>query len=121
MGDGWHGDEVMPDDFGRAVERMRRLAEARGKNELAASVRFSVDLFAATGTARCGDGVEGHYMDGESEIGLRGSFSQMKAFLRRYRDLGATDFVCQFEHETARQHEEFVRAFGQEVMAKLGA
>ena len=121
LGDGWHGDEVMPDDFGRAVERMNRLAKGRGEKELAATVRFSVDLFEATGIARHGDGVEGHYMGGESEIGCRGSFAQIRAFLRRYRDLGATDFVCQFEHETAEQHVELVHAFGREIIATLDA
>ena len=58
-------------------------------------------------------------MGDDAEIGMRGSFDSMLAFVRRYRDMGATDFVCQFEHDTVAQHVEFIRTFSQEVAAKV--
>lgn len=119
LGDAWHGDEVMPDELAAGVERMRTIAEEHGRPVPAATVRFTVDLFAATGTVRQGEEVAGHYMGDDAEIGLRGSFEGMREFLRRYVEIGTTDFVCQFEHETPEQHAEFVRIFAREVMAPL--
>jgi len=36
----------------------------------------------------------------------------------RYRAIGATDFICQFEHRTAEQHIDFIRAFSREIIAR---
>ena len=41
----------------------------------------------------------------------------MRAFVAQYRDMGATDSICQFEHDTETQHVEFIRTFGREVIA----
>lgn len=119
VGDAWHGDEVMPDDFARGIEQMRELAREHGREAPTATVRFTVDLFEAAGIDRASDEVAGHYMGGESEIGMSGSFDRIRDFLRRYRDLGTTDFICQFEHDTPEQHAQFVRIFADEVMDKL--
>ena len=119
IGDAWHGDEVMPDDFERGIDQMRTLARENGREAPAATVRFTVDLFEAVGIRRASAGVAGHYMGEESEIGMSGSFEQIRDFLRRYRDLGTTDFICQFEHDTPEQHMQFVRIFADEVMHEL--
>ena len=117
FGDAWHGDEVMPDDFEEGIGQIRTLAREYGREVPAATVRFTVDLFEAAGVDRASAVVAGHYMGGEAEIGMRGSFEQMRAFVQRYVELGTTDFVCQFEHDTPEQHEQFVRIFADEVMA----
>jgi probable F420-dependent oxidoreductase len=117
-GDAWHGDEVMPDAFGRAVDTLGRLA-ARHHRAVAATVRFTVDLFSATGSERRGSRLGGHFMSDGLEIGMKGSFTDMVEFVRKYRDMGATDFICQFEHDTEDQHVDFVRTFAREVIASV--
>ena len=79
LGDGWHGDEVMPEAFAANVETIKRYASESGRR-VDPSVRFTVDLFQATGQERCGDEVEGYYMGEEADIGMRGSFEAMVAF-----------------------------------------
>jgi probable F420-dependent oxidoreductase len=117
-GDGWHGDEVMPDDFARTVETLRATSSQQGRR-VTPSVRFTVDMLQATGAARTQERLAGHVMGDTAEIGMKGSFAGMVEFVRRYRDMGATDFVCQFEHNTEQQHVEFVRTFAREVIAKV--
>lgn len=115
-GDNWHGDEVMPDAFAVALEKLRSSA-ARHERTVTASVRFTVDLFPATGQARKDPALAGYYMGDQSAVGTRGSLDNMVAFVRRYRDMGATDFICQFEHDTVPQHLDFIRLFAKQVMA----
>ena len=43
----------------------------------------------------------------------------MRTYVRRYRDLGTSHFVCQFEHATPEEHVSFIRTFGREVIARL--
>jgi len=118
LADGWHGDDVMPEDFARTVATMRRLASEHNRT-VSASVRLTVDLYAATGTTRERGRLAGHLMGDAADLGMKGSFTGMVEFVRRYRDLGATDVVCQFEHDTVEQHLDFIRTFAREVIAKV--
>lgn len=118
LGDAWHADDVAPDDFGRMSRRVAQLA-AEGKRTVTANIRATVDMFAATGVPRRQARAAGYYQGDDAEVGMRGRFPGMVEFVRKYRDLGATDFICQFEHDTAEQHVEFVRTFAREVVAKM--
>jgi hypothetical protein len=84
-----------------------------------ASIRFTVDPFFATGQKRRDAALAGYYMGDQNAVGMRGSLETMIALVRRYRDLGATDFICQFEHDTSDQHVEFIRWFAREVIARI--
>lgn len=117
-GDGWHGDEVMPDAFASAVEKLRGYAGREGR-AVSASIRFTVDMYAATGEKQGTKGLAGHYLGEGAEFGMRASFAGMVEFVRRYRDLGATDFICQFEHDSVERHLDFIRVFSQEVIARI--
>jgi alkanesulfonate monooxygenase SsuD/methylene tetrahydromethanopterin reductase-like flavin-dependent oxidoreductase (luciferase family) len=115
LADAWHGDDVTPVAFAGMAFRVREGA-ARAGRTVTANVRLTVDLFGATGTSR-GEGRAVHVSTGGSGApGMRGSFEEMRAAARQYRDAGATDLVCQFEHDTPDQHVAFVRAFAREVV-----
>jgi probable F420-dependent oxidoreductase len=118
FGDNWHGDEVMPDAFASALQKLQANLVRYGRS-VAASVRFTVDLFPATGQTRKDAALAGYYMGDQSAVGTRGSFANMVAFVRRYRDMGATDFICQFEHDTVAQHLDFIGVFATEVIAHI--
>lgn len=118
FGDNWHGDEVMPEDFDTSTRTLRTLAAAQGRH-VTASVRFTVDLFHATGQTRAEKALAGYYMGDDKQVGMKGSFDGMRAFVSKYRAMEATDFVCQFEHDTQAQHLEFIRTFAREVIAKI--
>jgi probable F420-dependent oxidoreductase len=116
LGDAWHADDVMPEDFARAQEKLRTYAAGR---QVSATIRFTVDLYAATGSGKAGAKVAGYYQGEDADPGMKGSFESMRAFLRRYHDLGVTDFICQFEHDSADRHVEFIRTFAREVVSRL--
>jgi probable F420-dependent oxidoreductase len=112
LGDAWHADEVPPDEFAVRVASLDKQAADAGR-KVSATIRYTVDLRAALrqgGTAQP--------QSADAETGMKGSFEAMRAFTKRYRDIGVTDFVCQFEHATPDDHAEFVRAFGREVIAR---
>jgi len=119
LGDGWHADEVLPDDFRTKLETLRRYAGDAGRS-VASSIRYTVDLFTATGAKRAGERASGPATAIATEVGMKGDFGSMIDWVCRYRDLGATDFICQFEHDTAAQHVDFVRTFAREVVKKVG-
>jgi probable F420-dependent oxidoreductase len=118
FGDCWHGDEVMPDDFKTATDTLQALA-AKERRTVTASIRFTVDLFRATGQTRGGAALTGYYMGDDKQVGMKGSFEGMRAFVTKYRDLQATDFICQFEHDTVAQHLDFIRTFAREIVAAI--
>lgn len=111
LGDAWHADEVAPDEFARCLASLATQAAEAGRR-VSATIRYSVDMHVATGARSPGQQAS------TAESGMKGSFEAMRAFTMRYRDVGATDFVCQFEHETPEQHVDFMRAFGREVIAR---
>lgn len=117
-GDAWHGDEVMPEAFAAALTKLRGYAAEQGRT-VAASIRFTVDAYRAAGEKQAAKGPAGADLGEWAEIGMRGSFSDMVDFARRYRDLGASDFICQFEHDSVERHLEFIRIFSREVMARV--
>lgn len=117
LGDAWHGDEVMPAELGDAQRTLAKAAADAGRPAPATTVRFTVDLYEATATARRTPVVEGHYMGAGAEIGMRGSYARMSDLVGSFREMGVTDFICQFEHETTEQHIEFIHAFASEVMS----
>ncbi len=112
LGDAWHADEVPPEEFSDRVASLTQQAAAAGRR-VAATIRYTVDMRVATG---------GPVVDESGGIapasGMKGSFDTMRAYANRYREIGTTDFVCQFEHETPEQHVDFIRAFGREVVAR---
>jgi probable F420-dependent oxidoreductase len=118
LGDGWHGDDVPPADFATSVATLRRLSSASGRT-VVPTVRHTVDLFAAAGTPQAAHRPAGYYKGDEAEVGMKGSYAGMIEHVRQYRELGATDFICQFEHNSADQHVAFVETFAREVMAKI--
>jgi probable F420-dependent oxidoreductase len=118
FGDNWHADEVQPGPFAAAVETLHTAAASHGRT-VTASIRFTVDPFFATGQKRRDAALAGYYMGDQNAVGMRGSLETMIALVRRYRDLGATDFICQFEHDTSDQHVEFIRWFAREVIARI--
>jgi probable F420-dependent oxidoreductase len=109
LGDAWHADEVPPDEFRTRVASLHEQAATAGRR-VAVTIRYTVDMNVATG-ARAADGKA-------DAPGMAGSFESMRAYVARYRDIGASDFVCQFEHDSPDQHIEFMRAFGREVIAR---
>lgn len=109
LGDAWHADEVAPDEFAARVASLTDQASAAGRR-VTATIRYSVDMRAAMEA--------GDQSSGKGGNGMTGSFASMRAFTARYRDLGTTDFICQFEHSTPEQHVEYVRAFGREIIAR---
>ena len=118
LGDGWHADEVEPVGFAESARRVASYAAEQDRN-VGVSIRFTIDCFAATGTTKQREVSEGYYLGNQAEVGMRGSFEQMIDFVRRYRDVGATDFVCQFEHDTVEQHIDFIRMFRHEVIDRI--
>jgi probable F420-dependent oxidoreductase len=111
LGDAWHADEVVPDEFAKRVASLTRQASEAGRR-VSATIRYTVDMQAATGTGA------GRQQSSDAAAGMKGTFDTMRAFTARYRDMGVTDFVCQFEHSTPDQHVEYIRAFGCEVIAR---
>lgn len=101
-GDGWHADEVSPEDFARGVTRLG----AAGR-QVAATIRYSVDMRPALRAATS---------DAEPNP-MKRSFADMRAHLDRYRECGASHFICQFEHGTEAEHIESIRAFGENIVA----
>jgi probable F420-dependent oxidoreductase len=106
LGDAWHADEVPPDEFAARVALLNQQA-AQASRRVGATIRYTVDLNAATGGGAA-----------SADDGMKGSFDGMRAYVARYREIGATDFVCQFEHTSPDQHADFIRAFGREVIAR---
>jgi probable F420-dependent oxidoreductase len=110
LGDAWHADEVPPGEFETRVATLNQLAAAAGRR-VSVTIRYTVDMNAAMGklnasvTAANGAGGD-----------MKGSFDGMRSYVDRYRKLGATDFICQFEHQTPEQHVDFIRAFGREII-----
>lgn len=111
LGDAWHADEVPPDEFGRRLASLNAQAAAAGRR-VGATIRYTVDVRVATGACAADQ------PSGDGEPGMKGSFDAMRAYVARYRQMGTTDFVCQFEHTTPDDHVAFVRAFGREVIAR---
>src|SRR5262245_50976457 len=111
LGNAWHADEVAPDDFARRVASLTKQAADAGR-QVSATIRYSVDMHVAVGAGRAAQPA------GDAQNGMKGTFDAMRAYTARYREIGTTDFVCQFEHSTPEQHVEFVRAFGREVIAQ---
>lgn len=120
LGDAWHADDVAPEVLAQQAQWLQAESARHGRR-VTANVRLTVDLFAATGTRR--NEQPSARSDGRdaNDLGMRGSFDGMRAFARRYREAGATDLICQFEHDTPEQHEEFVRVFAREVVASLAS
>jgi probable F420-dependent oxidoreductase len=118
FGDSWHGDEVMPDDFAAATRTLQTLAVAAGR-AVTGSVRFTVDLFHATGQTRAQAALTGYYKGDDKQVGMKGSFDGMRTFVGQYKAMHATDFICQFEHDTQPQHIAFIRQFAQEVIKRV--
>ena len=110
LGDAWHADEVAPDEFAKQVASLTKQASDAGRR-VSATIRYTVDMHAAMGASATRQAA------GDAQNGMKGTFEAMRAYTARYRDMGTTDFVCQFEHNTPEQHVEFVRAFGREVIA----
>ena len=109
LGDAWHADEVPPDEFEGRVASLQQQAAAAGRR-VNATIRYTVDMHVATGArAASGNG---------SDSDMKGTFDAMRAYAARYRAIGATDFICQFEHQTPEQHVDFIRAFGREIIAR---
>jgi probable F420-dependent oxidoreductase len=106
LGDALHADEVPPDEFAGRVASLNEQAAQAGRR-VAATIRYTVDTTVAMGGGT-----------GPESDGMKGSFGSMRAYVARYRDIGATDFVCQFEHTSPDQHVESIRAFGREVIAR---
>jgi probable F420-dependent oxidoreductase len=118
LGDGWHADEAMPDDFASATARLQTMAAEHGRS-VTASIRFTVDLFQATGQQRAQQALAGYYKGDDAQVGMKASFEGMRAFVEKYRAMGASDFICQFEHDTLPQHVDFIRTFAREVIARI--
>lgn len=118
FGDGWHGDEVMPDEFAAAVAKLQAMA-AEHDRKVAPSIRFTVDMFHSTAQMRVQHALAGYYMGDDKQVGMKGSFDGMRAFVGRYKAMQATDFICQFEHDTVPQHVDFIRTFAREVIAHV--
>ena len=80
---------------------------------MGATIRYTVDMNVAMGTPA---------PDAAADIAagaeMKGSLDTMRAFVGRYRAIGASCFVCQFEHQTAEQHVDFIHAFGREIIAR---
>lgn len=112
LGDAWHADEVPPDEFVGRVASLNQHARAAGR-QVAATIRYTVDMNVAMATPAA-DGGAGHNAGAD----MKGSFDAMRAFVERYREIGATNFICQFEHETPEQHVDFIRAFSREIIAR---
>jgi probable F420-dependent oxidoreductase len=106
LGDAWHADEVPPDEFAGRVATLKEQATQAGRR-VDATIRYTVDMNAATSKPA-----------NQQADGMKGSFDGMRAYVARYREIGASDFVCQFEHTSPDQHVEFIRAFGREVIAR---
>ena len=115
LGDAWHADEVPPDEFVVRVASLHQQATAAGR-QVAPTIRYTVDMNLAMGT-RASDTVA-ETGAGAGVVDMKGSFDAMRAFVDRYRAIGATDFICQFEHRTAEQHIDFIRAFSREIIAR---
>lgn len=111
LGDAWHADEVAPDEFAKNVASLTKQASDAGRR-VSATIRYTVDMCVAMGADRPGQPA------GDAQTAMKGTFDAMRAYTARYRDMGTTDFICQFEHATAEQHVESVRAFGREVIAR---
>ena len=111
LGDAWHADEVAPEEFAKRVASLTKQASDAGRR-VSATIRYTVDMHVAMGAGGT------RQPAGDAQNGMKGTFETMRAYTARYRDMGTTDFVCQFEHTTPEQHVEFVRAFGREVIAK---
>ncbi len=118
LGDGWHADEVDPAGFAEASRKVERYASEHGRS-VGVSIRYTVDLFAATGNKKEQAVSEGYYLGNQGEVGMRGSLEEMIDFVRKYRDMGATDFICQFEHDSVEQHLDFIRTFRREVADQI--
>jgi len=118
LGDGWHADEVDPAGFAEAFNKVKRYGRENGRT-VGASIRYTVDLFSATGNRKEKAVPEGYYLGNHGEVGMRGSFEEMINFVEKYRDIGATDFICQFEHDTVEQHLDFIRIFRSEVVDRI--
>jgi probable F420-dependent oxidoreductase len=118
-GDAWHADEVVPEDFDAALKKLQGYAAKEGR-AVRATIRFTVDLFNALGQKRAGAALAGHYMGDQELVGMRSrTFDAMRDFVRQYRDMGATDFICQFEHDTVPQHLDFIKTFAREIIGRL--
>jgi hypothetical protein len=101
------------------VARLRAEASAAGR-AADATIRMTVDLYPATGAARePGTAAAGRHREPPRVAVMQGSFDAMRDLARRYRDLGASDFICQFEHDSPARHVEFLRTFAREVVEKL--
>ena len=111
LGDAWHADEVPPDEFQGRVASLNAQAAKAGRR-VNATIRYTVDMNVAAGGRAVSGAVSG---DGPA-TDMKGSADAMRAYVARYRSLGATDFVCQFEHQTPEQHVDFIRAFGREII-----
>jgi probable F420-dependent oxidoreductase len=118
FGDGWHGDEVMPDEFAAAVAKLQAMAAQYGRT-VAPSIRFTVDMFHATAQRRENQALTGYYMGDDQQVGMKGSFDGMRTLVGRYKAMQTTDFICQFEHDTLPQHVDFIRTFAREVIARV--
>jgi len=112
------GDEVMPGDFASATARLQTMASEHGRT-VTPSIRFTVDMFHATGQTRAQQALAGYYMGDDKQVGMKGSFDGMRAFVGQYKAMRATDFICQFEHDTLPQHVDFIRAFAREIIARI--
>ena len=104
-----------PDEFVVRVASLHQQATAAGR-QVAPTIRYTVDMNLAMGT-RASDTVA-ETGAGAGVVDMKGSFDAMRAFVDRYRAIGATDFICQFEHRTAEQHIDFIRAFSREIIAR---
>ena len=71
LGDGWHADEVAPDEFATKAASLQQQAAANGR-AAEATIRYTVDLYGATGTARAGGKTAGHQLGDDAEIGMKG-------------------------------------------------
>lgn len=111
LGDAWHADEVDPDEFAKRVASLNKQASDAGRR-VSATIRYTVGMHVAMGADATSQPA------GDAQNGMKGTFDAMRAYTARYRDIGTTDFVCQFEHTTPEQHVEFLRAFGREVIAR---
>jgi alkanesulfonate monooxygenase SsuD/methylene tetrahydromethanopterin reductase-like flavin-dependent oxidoreductase (luciferase family) len=121
-GDGWHLFRHPADGLPRAIRRVRKLADAAGRDgsALALSVRCDLELLRTGAGAAPADARGDYNTHLGSRFRLRGTPDQVVEAVGELRDLGVEHLVLAVNTDDPGRVAESIGTFVAEVAARLG-